>query len=119
VREFRRYSGESSSKDESTPIREAPVPRSETPKKTPPASAAQGPVESTPSPSTQVYKKKLKEVKKEPVERDLQEKQAELPIGPENIIILSESEESERPTPTNVPEDPTDKDKEVQSTELP
>ncbi|KAH9324578.1 hypothetical protein KI387_004756, partial [Taxus chinensis] len=119
VREFRRRSGESSSKDASTPIREAPVSRSETPKKTSPTSAAQGPAESTPSPSTQVYKKKLKEVKKEPVERDPQEKQVELPIGPENIIILSESEESERPTPANVPEDPTDKDKEVQSTELP
>ncbi|KAH9303403.1 hypothetical protein KI387_014986, partial [Taxus chinensis] len=83
-----------------------------TPVKTPPASAAQGPVESTPSPSTQVYKKKLKEVKKEPAENDPPRKQAEFPIGPENIIVLSESEDSEMPTPASVPEDPADKDKE-------
>ncbi|KAH9331533.1 hypothetical protein KI387_003641, partial [Taxus chinensis] len=63
--------------------------------------------------------KKLKEVKKEPAENDPPRKQAELPIGPENIIVLSESEESEMPTPTNVPEDLADKDKEVQSTKLP
>ncbi|KAH9306929.1 hypothetical protein KI387_011333, partial [Taxus chinensis] len=119
IREFKRHSGESSSKDDSTPIREASVPESGTPVKTPPASTTQGPVESTPSPSTQVYRKKLKEVKKEPAENDPPRKQVELPIGPENIIVLSESEESEMPTPANVPEDPTDKDKEVQSTELP
>ncbi|KAH9312159.1 hypothetical protein KI387_027194, partial [Taxus chinensis] len=43
----------------------------------------------------------------------------EVPLGPENIIVLSESEESEVPAPANAPEDPADKDKEVQSTELP
>ncbi|KAH9297030.1 hypothetical protein KI387_028712, partial [Taxus chinensis] len=53
IREFKRHSGESSSRDDSTPIREASVPESGTPVKTPPASTAQGPVESTPSPSTQ------------------------------------------------------------------
>ncbi|KAH9294244.1 hypothetical protein KI387_040552, partial [Taxus chinensis] len=46
-------------------------------------------------------------------------KQAELPMGPKNIIVLSESEDSEVPIPTSVPENPADKDKEVQSTELP
>ncbi|KAH9312547.1 hypothetical protein KI387_027582, partial [Taxus chinensis] len=66
-----------------------------------------------------VYKKKLKEVKKEPAHNDPPRKQVELPIGPENIVVLSESEESEMPTPVNVPEDPANKDKEVQSTELP
>ncbi|KAH9327703.1 hypothetical protein KI387_007881, partial [Taxus chinensis] len=39
------------------------------------------PAASTPS-SNQVYQKKLKEVKKEPVESDPQRKQAELPMGP-------------------------------------
>ncbi|KAH9295151.1 hypothetical protein KI387_038739, partial [Taxus chinensis] len=43
----------------------------------------------------------------------------EVPLGPENIIVLSESEESEVPAPANAPEGPADKDKEVQSTELP
>ncbi|KAH9325266.1 hypothetical protein KI387_005444, partial [Taxus chinensis] len=43
----------------------------------------------------------------------------EVPLGPENIIVLSESEESEVPAPTNSPEDLMDKDKEVQSAELP
>ncbi|KAH9300012.1 hypothetical protein KI387_011595, partial [Taxus chinensis] len=42
------------SKDDSTPIREASSSRGlETPVKTPPASTARGPLESTPSPSTQ------------------------------------------------------------------
>ncbi|KAH9328500.1 hypothetical protein KI387_000608, partial [Taxus chinensis] len=66
-----------------------------------------------------VYKKKLKEVKKEPAEDEPPRKQAELPMGPENIIVLSESEDSEVPIPASVPENPADKDKEVQSTELP
>ncbi|KAH9317233.1 hypothetical protein KI387_019002, partial [Taxus chinensis] len=66
-----------------------------------------------------VYKKKLKEVKKEPAENDPPRKQAELPMGLENIIVLSESEDSEVPIPASVPENLADKDKEVQSTELP
>ncbi|KAH9297131.1 hypothetical protein KI387_028813, partial [Taxus chinensis] len=118
VREFRRHSRESSSKDASTPRREASIPRSETPVKTPPASSIQGPAVSTPSSSPQVCQKKLKEVKKEPVESDPKRKQAEFPMGPENIIVLSESEESEVPTPASAPEDPADKDKEIQSTEV-
>ncbi|KAH9290665.1 hypothetical protein KI387_034782, partial [Taxus chinensis] len=53
VRELRRHSGESSSKDVSTPRREASIPRLETPVQTPPASSTQGPAASTPSSSTQ------------------------------------------------------------------
>ncbi|KAH9296722.1 hypothetical protein KI387_044750, partial [Taxus chinensis] len=119
VRELRRHSGESSSKDVSTPRREASTPISDTPVQTPPASSTQGPAASTPSSSTQVYQKKFKEVKKESVEKDPQRKQAKLPLGSENIIVLSESEESEVPAPLSAPEAPTDKDKEVQSTKLP
>ncbi|KAH9299750.1 hypothetical protein KI387_031432, partial [Taxus chinensis] len=66
-----------------------------------------------------VYQKKFKEVKKEPVEKDPLRKHAKLPSGPENIIVLSESEESEVSTPASTPKAPMDKDKEVQSTELP
>ncbi|KAH9323154.1 hypothetical protein KI387_017793, partial [Taxus chinensis] len=58
-------------------------------------------------------------VKKEPVEEDLMMKHSELPSGLENIIVLSESEESGVPASISAPEAPMDKDKEVQSTELP
>ncbi|KAH9300008.1 hypothetical protein KI387_011591, partial [Taxus chinensis] len=79
---------------------------------TPPASSTKGPTSSTPSSSTQVYQKKVKEVKKEPVEEDPLKKHSELPSGPENIIVLSENEESEVPIFTSALESPTDKEKE-------
>ncbi|KAH9299425.1 hypothetical protein KI387_031107, partial [Taxus chinensis] len=119
VHELRRHSRESSSKDASTPRREASKPRSEAPVKTPPASSTQGHAVSTPSSSTQVYQKKVKEIKKDSVEKDPLRKHAELPSRPENIIVLSESEESEVPAPPSTLEVPMDKDNEVQSTEIP
>ncbi|KAH9300119.1 hypothetical protein KI387_011702, partial [Taxus chinensis] len=86
---------------------------------TPPASSSKGPASSTPSSSTQVYQKKVKEVKKDPVEEDPLLKHSELPSGPENIIVLSESEDNEMPNPADTFETTMDKEQEIHSTKPP
>ncbi|KAH9317012.1 hypothetical protein KI387_018781, partial [Taxus chinensis] len=59
------------------------------------------------------------EVKKEPIEEDPLIKHSEFPFGPENIIVLSESEDSEVPVPKGVSEAPMDKEQEIHNTEPP
>ncbi|KAH9319266.1 hypothetical protein KI387_021035, partial [Taxus chinensis] len=61
VRELKKNQSGSSSRDTSTPGKEAHTPNTEVPEKTPPPSSIKEPESSTPSSSTQVYQKKIKE----------------------------------------------------------
>ncbi|KAH9294921.1 hypothetical protein KI387_038509, partial [Taxus chinensis] len=71
------------------------------------------------TPSTQVYQKKIKEVKQEPIDEEPLLEHPELPSGPENIIILSESDDGEMPNPAGTPEVTIEKEKEMSSVEPP
>ncbi|KAH9303514.1 hypothetical protein KI387_043876 [Taxus chinensis] len=119
VRELKKNLSESSSKDTSTPRKESHTPSSEVPVQTPPPPSNKEPESSTPSSSTQVYQKKVKEVKQEPIEEDPLLKHSELPSGLENVIFLSESDDSEVPIPARTSEVAIDKEKEVHSNEPP
>ncbi|KAH9316569.1 hypothetical protein KI387_025196, partial [Taxus chinensis] len=109
----------SSSRDTSTPRKESHTPSMEVPSQTPPPSLNKEHESSTPSSSTQLYEKKIKEVKQETIEEEPLSGHSELPSGLENVIVLSESDDGEVPNPTGTSEVTIEKEKEVSSTEPP